>query len=104
MNLKELRFGNLEDIISTKKAEIQYLQEELNSLLNQECDYIKKCSFRNEKIGCNLCILKDDCREESRKIFTRIDILEEKITRLSWKLKSLFLELHLKQQKESRGF
>ncbi|MBU4347982.1 hypothetical protein KJ671_00555 [Patescibacteria group bacterium] len=101
-NLKELRFGDLEDIILIKKVEVQSLQKELNSLFNQECDYVKNCSFRNEKTGCNLCILKDECREESRKIFARIDILEEKIAGMLRKLESLFFELFVKQQKESK--
>ena len=100
MSLKELRFENLPDIILTKQAEVQPLQEELNLLLNQECNYVKNCSFRNEKTGCNLCILKDGCREDARKKFAKIDILEEEIAEILRKLESLFLELHSKQQKE----
>ena len=100
MSLKELRFGNLPDIILTKQAEVQPLQEELNLLLNQECNYVKNCSFRNEKTGCNLCILKDDCREDARKKFAKIDILEEEIAEILRKLESLYFELFTKQQKE----
>ena len=94
-----LRFGNLEDIILVKKEEIRMLQVEYNALIIQECDNVEKCELRLAGIDCDKCILSKQCRDESVKIFARVDIIEEKMKSLAWKLKYLYLELFISQNK-----
>lgn len=93
----KLRFGDLEDIISIEKTEIQVLQEELNELLKEECDNVKKCEFCLAGITCESCSIKKECREESQKIFDKADLLEEEMKKRLKKIKYLLMELFLSQ-------
>jgi len=93
----KLRFGNLEDIILAKKAEIQASQKELNELLREECENVEKCDIRLAGIPCKSCLLQKECREESRKIFDKADLLEEEMKKMLKKVKYLLTELFLSQ-------
>jgi len=93
----KLRFGNLEDIILAKKAEIQLLQEELNKILAQECENVENCELRSAGISCDSCFLKKDCREESQNAFAKADLIEDEMKRRLMKVKYLFIELFLSQ-------
>lgn len=103
----KLIFGNLEDIIFAKKAEIQALQGELNELLKQECDSVEGCGLRSEesggeyRSGCELCSIKDECRADSKKIFVKADLLEEEMKKILLKVKYLLIELFLSQHKDA---
>lgn len=97
----ELRFGNLEDIISAKKAEVQALQSELNKLLEEECENLEKCELRSQGIPCDQCFLKDECRDDSKKNFAKADLLEEEMGRILKKVKYLLIELFLSQHKDA---
>ena len=98
----KLRFGNLEDIISAKRAEIQILQEELNKLLAQECENVEKCELRSAGISCDSCFLKKDCREDSQNAFAEADLIEEEMKKRLMKVKYLFIELFLSQNEGSQ--
>ena len=106
MDIKKriLRFGNLEDIIFVEKTEIQSLQAKLNSMLTQECNGLKKCPFRDDATGCNLCKFEKKCREDSKKNFEKMNVIEKKMFRTLFKLKFLLWELFSKQQEESKRF
>lgn len=93
----KLRFGDLEDIISIEKVEIQVLQEELNKLLKEECDNVENCDMRLAGILCESCSVKEECRKESQKIFDKADILEEEMKKRLKKIKYLLMELFLSQ-------
>lgn len=96
----ELRFGNLEDIISVKKAEIQALQGDLNKLLEEECENLEKCELRLQGLSCKQCFLKDECRDDSKKNFAKADLLEEEMGKILKKVKYLLIELFLSQHKD----
>ena len=94
-----LRFANLEDIILLKEEEMRMLQIEHTILLNKECDDIEQCELRLAGIDCDRCFLSKQCRDESKRIFAQVDVVEEKMTSLAWKLKYLYLELFISQNK-----
>ncbi|MHB9019975.1 MAG: hypothetical protein ACYC3G_03880 [Minisyncoccota bacterium] len=98
----KLRFGDLENIISVKKIEIQRLQEEINKLLTQECDNVEKCEIRLAGISCDACFSKSECREGSQEIFSKVDLLEEEMKKQLMKVKYLFIELFLSQHKDAQ--
>ena len=91
---------NLEKLFLVLKTEIQLSQAELNELLVQDCDKVEKCELRSKKTGCDLCSLKEECREESKKIFAKMDILEEELMKMLSKAKSLLEQISKKQRKE----
>jgi|GEM_PF-2205837 len=94
-----LRFASLEDLILLKHEEMRVLQIEHNALINKECNDIEQCELRLAGINCDTCFLSKQCREESTKIFARVDIIEEEMKSLAWKLKYLYLELFISQNK-----
>lgn len=94
-----LRFANLEDIILLKQEEMRMLQIEHGALLDKECNDVEQCEMRLAGISCDTCFLSKQCREESAKVFAQVDIIEDKMKALAWKLKYLCLELFISQNK-----
>lgn len=92
---------SLEKLFLVLRTEIQSRQTELNELLIQDCDKVEKCGLRSKETECDCCDLKERCREESKKRFAKLDILEEELMKMLSKANSLLEQISRKQQKES---
>lgn len=92
--------GGLEKLLLILIAEVQLRQKKLRKLLEQDCERVKKCEFRNEKTGCDNCCLKEKCREESRKISVKLDVLENEIIGTLSQTEALIFAVYIKQQKD----
>jgi len=95
----KLRFGKLEDIIFIKAEDRRALQKERDALLAEECANVEDCDFRKAGISCDTCSIKEQCREDSAKVFAKVDEIEIEIERITELIMSLCKELFISQNK-----
>lgn len=91
--------GGLEKLLLMLTAEVQLRQKKLRELLEQDCKRVKECKLRSEKSGCDLCHIKEKCREESRAISAKLDALESEIMGMLSHTEALILAVYVKQHK-----
>ena len=93
--------SGLEKLLLMLTAEVQSRQKKLRELLEQDCDKVKRCEFRDETTGCDHCRSREKCRQASKEISAKLDALEKEIIGMMSQVEALVLLIFIRQKKES---
>ena len=98
MSERVLIFGNLEDVIFIKAAEIKLLQDEISALF-EELDDPEDCALYNEHSGCRGCTTQKQCEEAVRTYYAKKEELKKEITKINKEISALHEEKYFHERK-----